>query len=140
MPKRKTALREFVARRAQERCEYCRSPAAFAHQSFSLEHIRPRSRKGMGSPHNLAFSCQGCNNHKYNRTNARDPVTGKNVRLFHPRRHRWTDHFAWTDDAAQIVGLTRIGRATVDALQLNRDTLVNLRRVLVEAVEHPPAD
>ncbi len=138
MARRKISLREFVARRAGGRCEYCRSPAAFAHQSFSLEHIRPRSRKGKRSLANLALSCQGCNNHKYNRTKTRDPVSGANVPLFHPRRHRWADHFAWSDDATQIMGLTRIGRATVEALQLNREALVNLRRILVEAGEHPP--
>ena len=138
MARRKITLKEFVVRRAQSRCEYCRSPAAFAHQSFSIEHIRPRSRRGKRSPANLALSCQGCNNHKYNRTKARDPVSGQTVVLFHPRRHRWTDHFGWTDDGTEILGLTRIGRATVEALQLNREALVNLRRVLVEAGEHPP--
>ena len=138
MAKRKTSLRELVARRAGWRCEYCRSPAAFAHQRFSLEHIRPRSRRGKRTANNLALSCQGCNNHKYNRTKVHDPVSRANVPLFHPRRHRWTDHFAWSDDATRILGLTRIGRATVEALQLNREALVNLRRVLVEAGEHPP--
>jgi 5-methylcytosine-specific restriction endonuclease McrA len=132
------AVREFVFRRAQGRCEYCRSPAAFAHQGFSLEHIRPRSRQGGESPENLALSCQGCNNHKYNRSRARDPVSQVVVRLFHPRRDGWSDHFAWTSDGTQILGLTPIGRATVEALQLNRAALVNLRRVLVEAGEHPP--
>src|SRR5262249_15575466 len=126
--------------RAQGRCEYCRSPADFAHQSFSLEHIRPRSRGGKRSLDNLALSCQGCNNHKYNRMKARDPVSGANVPLFHPRKQPWSDHFAWSDDAIQVLGLTRIGRATVEALQLNREALVNLRRVLVQAGEHPSDD
>jgi hypothetical protein len=138
MAKHKITLREFVFRRAHGRCEYCRSPAAFAHQSFSLEHIRPRSRKGKRTARNLALSCQGCNNQKYNRTKFRDPVSGKEVPLFHPRRHVWGDHFAWADDATLILGLTRVGRATVEALRLNREALVNLRRVLVEAGEHPP--
>lgn len=140
MAKRKISLREFINQRAEGRCEYCRSPAAFAHQSFSLEHIQPRSRKGKRSPANLALSCQGCNNHKYNRTRADDPVSGASVPLFHPRRHAWGDHFAWSEDATQILGLTPIGRATVEALQLNREALVNLRRVLVQAGEHPPHD
>lgn len=35
---------------------------------------------------------------------------------------------------------TLIGRATVDALCLNRQALVNLRRVLVAAGEHPPQE
>ena|SRR5947208_1662019 len=133
-------LRRLVAERAGWRCEYCRSPAAFAHQSFSLEHIRPRSRQGLWSPGNLALSCQGCNNHKYNRTRARDPVSGRVVPLFHPRRHRWQDHFAWSADFTQVLGLTPTGRATVEALQLNREALVNLRRVLTVVGEHPPPD
>jgi hypothetical protein len=86
------------------------------------------------------LSCQGCNNHKYNRTRAPDPVSDQSVPLFHPRRQRWADHFAWSNDSTQILGLTPTGRATVEALQLNRPALVNLRRVLVEACEHPPED
>jgi hypothetical protein len=140
MAKRKVRLRDLVFRRAEGRCEYCRSPAMFAHQSFSIEHIKPRSRKGQRSLQNLALSCQGCNNHKYDRTKSRDPISGKTVVLFHPRRHRWSEQFAWTHDGTQILGLTPIGRATVEALQLNREALVNLRRVLVQANEHPPID
>ncbi len=37
-----------------------------------------------------------------------------------------------------VLGLISIGRATVEKLQLNRAGLVNLRRILVEAGEHPP--
>ena len=39
-----------------------------------------------------------------------------------------------------IVGRTAAGRATVDALHLNRPELVNLRRVLSIIGEHPPPD
>jgi hypothetical protein len=60
--------------------------------------------------------------------------------LFNPRRDKWTTHFAWTDDATQVLGLTAIGRATVEALQLNRAALINLRRALIKAGEHPPHD
>jgi len=138
MANRRHSLRALVAKRAGDRCEYCRSPAAFAHQSFSLEHVRPRSRKGKRTLRNLAFACQGCNNHKYTQTSAIDPITGDSEPLFHPRRQNWSGHFAWTDDGTQMLGLTPVGRATIAALKLNRDALVNLRRVLVEAGEHPP--
>lgn len=37
-----------------------------------------------------------------------------------------------------MLGLTPIGRATVIAFQLNRERVVNLRRVLYQAHEHPP--
>jgi hypothetical protein len=60
--------------------------------------------------------------------------------LFHPRQHRWRDHFAWNNDATVVVGLSPTGRATVSLLQLNRSGLVNLRRLLVAAGEHPPLE
>jgi len=37
-----------------------------------------------------------------------------------------------------IIGLTPSGRATVEALDLNRSSLINLRRVLRASGEHPP--
>ncbi len=109
-------------------------------QSFSVEHIVPRNRGGEFSWDNLALACQGCNNHKYLRIEARDAVSGNIVPLFHPRRHDWKDHFAWNDDATLIIGLTPTGRATVASLHLNREGLVNLRKILVGAGEHPPPD
>jgi hypothetical protein len=107
-------------------------------QPFSAEHIEARSKQGETILENLAWACQGCNNHKYNKSLARDPVTGEMVPLFHPRQHHWADHFAWNEDGTLILGLSPIGRATVEALQLNRQGLVNLRRILFAIREHPP--
>lgn len=133
-------LRQEVATRARGCCEYCRSQARFAMQPFSVEHIAPRIRKGISTSDNLAFACQGCNNHKYTRIEAPDPATGTIVPLFHPRRLRWREHFAWSEDGTLILGPTPSGRATVEALRLNRDGLVNLRRILFAAGEHPPRE
>ncbi len=107
-------------------------------QSFSVEHIVPRARGGTNTLDNLALACQGCNNHKYLKTEDRDPITGMVVPLFHPRQQRWNDHFVWSEDYTLIIGITPIGRATVEALRLNRPGLVNLRRVLYAMGEHPP--
>jgi hypothetical protein len=126
--------------RARETCEYCRSQERFAMQSFSLEHILPLQAGGSDDLANLALACQGCNNYKFTRTHGRDPVTGETAVLFHPRQERWSDHFIWSNDFTGIVGLTPTGRATVEILQLNRPGLVNLRRVLNEAGEHPPPE
>lgn len=137
--RRVAELRETVVARAGGCCEYCLSQARFATQSFSIEHIIPRNRGGRTVLENLALACQGCNNHKYNKLVERDPITGQTVALFHPRADQWIDHFAWSDSYTRIVGITPTGRATVNALQLNRDGLVNLRRVLYSVGEHPPA-
>ena len=131
-------LRALVTERARGRCECCGSDSRFATQSFSVEHIVPRSRSGATEEGNLALSCQGCNNHKYNKVDGVDPVTGVPTALYHPRKDGWAVHFAWSSDAALVVGLTPTGRATVAALALNRPGLVNLRSVLFAVGEHPP--
>lgn len=133
-------LKRQVAERAHGCCEYCRSQVRFAMQSFSIEHIDPAPDGERDGPENLALACQGCNNHKYKKTRASDPIGGESVPLFHPRKQIWRDHFAWNEDCTLIVGLTPCGRATVEALRLNRPGLVNLRRILFAAGEHPPAE
>ena len=132
-------LRAQVSARASGCCEYCRSQARYATQAFSVEHILPRVQGGTTSLGNLALACQGCNNHKYDKVAAPDPVSGQLVPLYHPRRDRWDTHFAWSDDFTLMIGLTPTGRATVDALHLNRDGVVNLRRLLYAIGQHPPA-
>jgi hypothetical protein len=42
------------------------------------------------------------------------------------------------DDFEQVIGKTPCGRATVEALRLNRFGVVNLRRLLRDANLHPP--
>ena len=134
------ATRAAVAARAGGLCEYCRCPAAFCPAPFCLDHIEPRSRAGSDDPDNLAWACHGCNGSKYARTTVVDPDSGQAVPLYHPRRHRWRDHFAWSADGLDILGLTPTGRATVLALDLNRDNVTNLRRVLVIVGRHPPPE
>ncbi len=132
--------KKAVAERANQCCEYCRSQLRFSMQPFSVEHILPRSQCGKTSLDNLALSCQGCNNHKYNKTEAIDPKSGNIVPIYHPRQQQWYKHFAWNDDFTLVIGLTPIGCATVETLKLNRDGLVNLRRVLYSTGEHPPSE
>lgn len=132
--------RQFIQKRANGCCEYCLSQAKFSPDSFSIEHVVPRSKGGTSDLDNLAVACQGCNNFKYSHTEAIDPVTGELVPLYHPRRENWKKHFAWSRDATQLLGLTPTGRATIDRLQLNRDGVVNLRRVLYSIGEHPPVN
>jgi hypothetical protein len=59
---------------------------------------------------------------------ALDPVTRQSARLFHPDQDRWSDHFSWSDDSTWLQGLTPTGRATIDALQINRAAMITLRR------------
>src|SRR5258705_8946957 len=137
-PRVSARQRAEVIRRACGCCEYCRAQEKFAPDPFSVEHIVPVVKGGISALTNLAYSCQGCNGRKYVSLEALDPGTGDVVLLYHPRQHSWTDHFAWNEDCTLVIGLTPIGRATVEKLQLNRSGLVNLRRVLYAFGEHPP--
>lgn len=130
--------RQFVLERAHACCEYCQSQMRYATHGFSVEHILPKAKGGTDDLENLALACQGCNNFKFTRTEARDPVTGQIAPLYHPRVHVWLEHFTWSDDFTLLVGLTPTGRASVEVLQLNREGVVNLRRVLHTLGDHPP--
>jgi hypothetical protein len=138
MTKVSAKLRREVRGRAQELCEYCRSNSAFSDSPFDVEHIIPISAGGETVSENLALSCHGCNLHKSNKIEGFDVVSEETVRLFHPRNNDWNEHFAWAKDFSIIVGLTPIGRTTVEVLHLNRKGLVNQRKILYLFAEHPP--
>lgn len=132
-------LRQRVIDRANGCCEYCLSQAKFSPDPFSVEHIVPRSKGGSDWEENLAFSCQGCNGHKYTATEGSDPINGERTALYNPRLHQWGEHFVWDDNFSIVVGRTAMGRATVERLCLNRSGVVNLRQVLQKLDRHPPS-
>lgn len=103
-----------------------------------IDHIIPRSMGGNSDRANLAASCYRCNEFKGARTDAIDPVTEAPVSLFHPRQQIWTEHFAGTEEGRLITGLTPAGRATVNALKLNNEYVVESRRIWVAQNWHPP--
>ena len=131
-------LRDEITKRARGFCEYCRSNSEFSDSPFDIEHIFPFSEGGENISENLALSCHGCNLHKSNKTVGFDVFSEEIVRLFNPRKDNWNHHFAWAKSFTFIVGLTPIGRATVEVLKLNRKGLVNQRKILYLCGEHPP--
>jgi len=132
------AKRKIVSERAQFLCEYCFSPRKYSPQSFSVEHILPTSKKGSDDLDNLALACQGCNSFKSDKTEANDDLSGRKVMLYNPRQDVWSRHFAWSKDFLKIIGLTAKGRATIKLLKLNREEVLNLRKLLYLFGEHPP--
>ena len=139
MPSERISLtaRRYVRERAKGLCEYCRAPDSFATSPFHCEHIIPQKIGGENALDNLAWSCPRCNNHKHAKTHAHDPQSGQRVLLFNPRLKRWYRHFMWSEDLLYIIGRTRTGRATVDALRMNLFQRVNLRKALLSFGEHP---
>lgn len=132
-------LRQLVRHRALGYCEYCLCPEFCATQLHAIEHIVPESRGGASTADNLALACQGCNGSKYNKTHAFDPATRQKASLFHPRKDTWHEHFAWSSDYLRLIGLTPTGRATIQELDLNRASVIYLRRLLLLNREHPPS-
>jgi len=122
----KPSTRASVQERAGHRCEYCQlhqedSPLAVMH----VEHIIPRIHGGTDDLDNLALACVDCNLHKGPNLVGIDPETERVTDLFHPRRHRWEDHFEWR--GIYLVGKTAIGRTTVRVLNMNSEDQLALR-------------
>ncbi|EDN67527.1 HNH endonuclease [Beggiatoa sp. PS] len=65
---------------------------------------------------------------------------GTTVRLFHPNKQKWTEHFCWSSDGTYITSTTPTGRATIIALKLNRPVLLQARKFWIEVGWHPPQE
>ena len=131
-------IKNIVKERAQGSCEYCLAISAFAFHPFAIDHIIPIVKGGDNHLDNLAYACQHCNNCKYDKLEAPDPISKKVVALFNPRLDNWIIHFTWSEDYQYILGLTATGRATISCLKVNREEAVNLRAALYAYGVHPP--
>jgi hypothetical protein len=117
-----------VARRAAHRCEYCHAPEAVFNSFFEVEHIQPQAKDGSDEEDNLALACRSCNIYKSAHLTGFDEVTQSEVRLFHPRRDVWAEHFEVVAGTGVIQGRTEVGRATVTRLRMNREVQLKARR------------
>jgi hypothetical protein len=93
--------------------------------TFHIEHIIPICKGGHTDLENLVLACPGCNLHKVGKTTAIDPASGRSVRLFHPLLQPWSEHFRF--NGYQIEGLTEVGRATMELLNLNHHRRLRIR-------------
>ena len=122
--------KDFVAKRASYRCEYCRLPALDAIIQFHIEHIKSIKHGGSNDLDNLAYSCPDCNFYK-----GTDLGTYLNeneifIRFFNPRVDHWLDHFKILDGV--LYSNTEIAEATIQIFQMNKTDRVELRRMLAE--------
>jgi hypothetical protein len=125
------ARRREIVRRAGGRCEYCRLSQEGQVATFPIDHIVPVSKDGGNELDNLALACPRCNALKWAASDALDPLTGEIWALFHPRRDAWVEHFHWSATIPGIlVGTTPSARATIEALQINATSMVQLRKAL----------
>ncbi len=130
--------RRKVREAAGNSCGYCLSHQRYTMSVLEIEHIIPKSNGGTNAEENLWLSCGLCNRYKGMQTDGFDEETQNIVALFNPRRQIWTEHFAWSADGTRITGITPTGRVTVNALKLNNDIAVEVRRNWILAGWHPP--
>jgi HNH endonuclease len=131
-------LQRRVRDRFHDCCAYCHTAEALMAMTFEFEHITPRSAGGETIFENLALACPPCNRHKADRQTAEVPGTDRQVPFFHPQTQEWGEHFAWSEDATELIGLSESGLATIAALRMNRVQLVKARGMWVSVREHPP--
>ena len=124
------ALRRLVEERAASKCEYCQLPAQLAFYSHEIDHIIAEKHGGTTSSDNLAYTCWRCNRHKGSDLGSFDPQTNDFCFLFHPRQQVWLEHFRF--QSARIIGVTAIGRTTVQLLQINNPERLKERQALLD--------
>lgn len=141
----KASLKSQIRSRASYLCEYCHSSEEASTSQFTIDHLQPRSLGGSDELENLALACHRCNTRRYNFTTGIDPKTDSISPLFNPRLHQWAHHFVWSADGLRLVGISSIGRATCNRLDMNDDehdegAIVKARRWWIKGGWHPPTN
>jgi HNH endonuclease len=107
---------------------------------MEFEHILPVAFGGKTIEENLWLSCRRCNEFKGTQTHAIDVETFEKVQIYNPRTQIWNEHFCWNDEGTKIIGITAIGRGTVNALKLNEEIIVITRSLWVSVGWFPPVE
>jgi hypothetical protein len=128
-------LRTNVIEQAGGCCEYCRVSQEFSDIRFHVEHIIASVHGGKTAENNLALSCPRCNLYKGTNIAAADPLTDEPTFLFHPRRHKWSDHFRF--NGSTVEPLTPEGRATEFVLRVNDHERLEQRQLLLTLESYP---
>lgn len=134
------SIQEKVRLRANYLCEYCHASERWQYVQFTVDHVVPVARDGSDSLDNLALACFQCNRRKSDKLFVMDPESEEEVSLFNPRQDEWQAHFVWSFDWITLWGLTALGRATILALDLNRERILRIRTADAEVNRHPPTD
>jgi hypothetical protein len=129
-------LRRVVVERSGYRCEYCGLAQVGQEATFHVDHVVPVIAGGQTTAENLALACVSCSLRKGALRIGLDPATGNDAPLFNPRQDAWSAHFHWAGVA--IIGTSPTGRATVDALRLNRPLILAIREEESFRGRHPP--
>lgn len=128
-----TALRQEVVQRAKNACEYCLLPQSTQFLTFHIDHIIAEKHGGAAATDNLSLACPDDNLLKRSDIASIDwDHSNGIVRLFHPRRDKWSQHFEIDMETGAIKPLTPEERVTVFLLQINDPERVMDRKLLID--------
>ena len=129
-------LRQTVAERAKQLCEYCLIAEADTFYGCEVDHIISVKHGGTSDADNLAYACV-----LYNRAKGSDVGSisraGEFIRFFNPRTDRWAEHFRL--DGPMIQPLTPIGEVTTRILGFNDTERLHEREEMIRFGIYPSA-
>ena len=121
-------LRQTIAERANQLCEYCLIAEANTFYGCEVDHIISIKHGGSNELNNLAYACALCNRAKGSDIGS-IATSGELTRFFNPRTDRWADHFGL--DGATIHPLTPIGEVTARILGFNESARLHEREEMI---------
>jgi len=108
-------------------CAYCTIAETEATAiGFEIDHHQPKTAGGTDVYENLMWSCKHGNELKLDLWPP-DEARAKGLRFFRPDQDQADDHFELSGE--EIIPKTSVGEFTKEILDLNRQTLLDLRRL-----------
>lgn len=117
-------LKPELLKKFDNQCVYC-GVKIFEPMMAEIEHFYPKSLYPdlVNNSDNLLIACRACNIIKSNKF----PIDEDgNPLLINPAKEKFSDHMIQLDNG-YLKGTTEQGQATIDILQLNRDSLIEQR-------------
>ena len=121
-------LRQTIADRANQLCEYCLIAEANTFYGCEVDHIISLKHGGSSEADNLAYACALCNRAKGSDIGS-IASSGELTRFFNPRTDRWSEHFRL--EGPTIQPLTAIGEVTARIFGFNESTRIYEREELI---------
>lgn len=131
----KTNIREYLRKKQNGRCAYCRLRIHDNEAQAEIEHIVPKQKKAewMYDTFNLCLSCKSCNTKKgYQKEIIEDnevtqlPRDSSSYLIIHPYLDQYSQHIELVEEVL-YKGLTDKGRYTIELCKLNRFELAAAR-------------
>jgi hypothetical protein len=123
-------IRQLVAIRANQSCEYCLIPESYTFFGCEVDHIISLKHGGSNSEDNLAYSCVTCNRKKGSDLGSLLEGMGELIRFYNPRLDKWRDHFLL--DGPIISPITNIGKVTENIFGFNLAERILERQELIK--------